>query len=109
MWPEGQIVIRKYIIDVITNLSYCTLQITPKRLECKIARYVLTLTLNQSQIEVLSTKEIISSTKSFHRIVDLYPGYEYNVKMTPETSMGPMQTSPTYSFTFPITGDCFIL
>ncbi|VVC28415.1 Hypothetical protein CINCED_3A016464 [Cinara cedri] len=95
----------EYNVMMYNNFVLYWFVITTKRLECNIVKYVLTLTLNKSQNEVPGTKEIISSSKSFHRIDDLYPGYPYNIKMNPETSMGSLQPSPTYSFTLPITDD----
>lgn len=80
------------------------LQIITERSECKVREYVLTLTLKQSQNEMSSVQEIISSTDSGHVIDYLYPGNQYNISMTPKTSNGYLQSSSIYSFNPSISG-----
>lgn len=76
------------------------LQIGVEKLECKIQQYVLTLSFNQSEYEISSVQEIISSSNNEYIIKykDLYPGYQYSITITPETSKGPLQQSSALLF-----------
>lgn len=89
--------------------TYYYLQIITKRVECKIIQYVLTLSYNQSQNKISGVQEIIAISDSNHTINDLYPGFEYGIKLTPKTTNGPLSSSPIYLFTPPIMGNIFFV
>lgn len=81
------------------------LQIITKPNECKIIEYMLTLTFNELKNTISDTQHIIlSSSNKSHYINDLYPGYKYNLTLTPKTINGPLNSSSIYSFTTLITG-----
>lgn len=74
-------------------------QITTKRLECNVIEYILTLMPNRPQNNITDMQQIISSSNNGHNINDLLPGYQYNIKLTPITSNGPLKPSSIFTFT----------
>lgn len=96
----------KNIIITINSHS----QVIPKRFECKIIDYSLTLTFNHTQNKISGIQEInVPSSESNYLIDDLYPGYQYGITLTPKTSRGPLLPSPTYFVSPLMTGKHFAL
>lgn len=74
------------------------LQIIPNnRLECNVSDYVLTVMFNQSENQIPYEQEIVSSTPYGHNIINLLPGFQYDIKLTPKTIKGPLQSSSVYT------------
>lgn len=64
---------------------------------------------NQSQNQITDIQEIVSRSDNGHFIDDLLPGLQYNLKLTPKTDYGPLQSSPTYTITTLIKGKYVII
>ncbi|XP_060854158.1 tenascin-like isoform X2 [Rhopalosiphum padi] len=94
--------ITDYNIKLISGIQSINITwniINLSRLECKITKYVLTLTSSRSQNQITDVQEILSSTESGHFLDNLLPGFQYNIKLTPSTINGTLPSSPMYSFT----------